>query len=168
MNYLIVIFVSDKQYAPMSQTLSPISEERFRTLLKSHGLKVTPQRLAVHNAMLSLVHASAEAVSDFIASTGEKRIAVSTVYNILNHMASLGIYHRRLSADTTLYFDAVPINHIHLYNYVSNEFRDIQDPDLLASIEETIKRHRYRGLKVERVEVNVICHPSRRKKQKQI
>ena len=152
----------------MSQTLSPVTEERFRTLLKSHGLKDTPPRLAVHNAMLSLVHASAEAVSQFIVSSGGKRISVSSVYNILNQMAELGIYRKRLTADSTLYFDAIPINHIHLYNYVSNEFKDIQDQELLAQVEETIKRHRYRGLKVERVEVNIICHPSRKKKQKQI
>ena len=152
----------------MSQPLSPVSEERFRNLLKSHGLKVTPQRLAVHNAMLSLVHANAETVSQFIASAGGKKISVSSVYNILNQMAELGIYRKRLSSDSTLYFDAVPANHIHLYNYVSNEFKDIQDPELLALVEESIKRHRYRGLKVERVEVNVICHPSRKKKQKQI
>ena len=152
----------------MSQQLSPVPEERFRNLLKSHGLKVTPQRLAVHNAMLSLVHASAESVSQYIAATGERQISVSSVYNILNQMAELGIYRKRLSSDSTLYFDAVPANHIHLYNYVSNEFKDIQDPELLAQVEETIKRHRYRGLKVERVEVNVICHPSRKKRQKQI
>ena len=152
----------------MSQPLSPVTEERFRNLLKSHGLKVTPQRLAVHNAMLSLVHANAETVSQFIASQGEKKISVSSVYSILNQMAELGIYRKRLSSDSTLYFDAVPANHIHLYNYVSNEFKDIQDPELLAQVEESIKRHRYRGLKVERVEVNVICHPSRKKKQKQI
>ena len=152
----------------MSQPLSPVTEERFRNLLKSHGLKVTPQRLAVHNAMLSLVHANAETVSQFIASQGEKKISVSSVYSILNQMAELGIYRKRLSSDSTLYFDAVPANHIHLYNYVSNEFKDIQDPELLALVEESIKRHRYRGLKVERVEVNVICHPSRKRKQKQI
>lgn len=152
----------------MKEQQAPVSEERFKALLKSHDLKVTPQRLAVHNAMLSLVHASPEAVADFIASNSSRRIAVSSVYNILNQMAALGIYRKRLSAGSTLYFDAVPVNHIHLYDYVNSEFRDIQDPDLLAAVEEKVKKHRYRGLKVDRVEVSIICHPSRRKKQKQI
>lgn len=152
----------------MKEQQAPVSEERFKALLKSHDLKVTPQRLAVHNAMLNLVHASPEAVSDFIAAGSSRRIAVSSVYNILNQMASLGIYRKRLSADSTLYFDAVPVNHIHLYDYANSEFKDILDPELLAAAEERVKKHRYRGYKVDRVEINIICHPSRRKKQKQI
>jgi len=35
------------------------SIEEFKSLLKGNGLKVTPQRLAVHEAMLRLGHACA-------------------------------------------------------------------------------------------------------------
>ena len=44
-------------------------EEAFRKRLKAHGLKVTGQRLAVHGAMMSLVHASAEQVRERIGSS---------------------------------------------------------------------------------------------------
>ena len=38
--------------------------EEFKALLKKHSLKATPQRLAVHEAMMSLGHACADMVTE--------------------------------------------------------------------------------------------------------
>ena len=37
--------------------------EDFKHLLRRHSLKATPQRMAVHEAMMELGHASADMVS---------------------------------------------------------------------------------------------------------
>ncbi|MBO7117951.1 MAG: transcriptional repressor [Bacteroidales bacterium] len=139
--------------------------QKFKALLKQHKLKATPQRLAVHNVMLQLIHASAEQVADVLKEASESKVSVSSVYNILSHMASLGIYGRRLSVNNVMYFDVNPENHLHLYDPQNNIFKDVQDPDLLMEIEEKIKRHRYRGFRVSSVEVNVICHPPKKRKK---
>ena len=142
--------------------------QNFKALLKQHKLKATPQRLAVHNAMLALIHASAEQVADTIKEESTLKVSVSSVYNILSQMASLGIYGRRLSTNNIMYFDVNPANHLHLYDPQNNIFKDIQDPELLRDLEERIKKHRYRGFRVSGVEVNIICHPpKKRKKQSQ-
>ena len=44
--------------------------EEFRVLLKEHGLKSTHQRLAVHEAMMRLGHASADMVTEEIHKAG--------------------------------------------------------------------------------------------------
>ena len=44
--------------------------EEFKQLLKKHSLKATPQRLAVHEAMMSLGHASADMVTEVISQKG--------------------------------------------------------------------------------------------------
>ncbi|MBP5538110.1 MAG: transcriptional repressor [Bacteroidales bacterium] len=139
--------------------------QKFKALLKQHKLKATPQRLAVHNVMLQLIHASAEQVADVLKEASESKVSVSSVYNILSQMASLGIYGRRLSVNNVMYFDVNPENHLHLYDPQNNIFKDVQDPDLLMEIEERIKRHRYRGFRVSSVEVNVICHPPKKRKK---
>ena len=139
--------------------------QKFKALIKQHKLKATPQRLAVHNDMLQLIHASAEQVADVLKEASESKVSVSSVYNILSQMASLGIYGRRLSVNNVMYFDVNPENHLHLYDPQNNIFKDVQDPDLLMEIEERIKRHRYRGFRVSSVEVNVICHPPKKRKK---
>ena len=42
--------------------------EEFKAILKKHSLKATPQRLAVHEAMMELGHASADMVTEVIKS----------------------------------------------------------------------------------------------------
>ena len=51
--------------------------EKFRSILKTKGLKATPQRLAVHEAMLAMGHASADMVRDWILSKGKEYFAVT-------------------------------------------------------------------------------------------
>ena len=139
--------------------------QKFKALLKQHKLKATPQRLAVHNVMLTLIHASAEQVATLLKEDPTLKVSASSVYNILTQMASLGIYGRLLSPDNVMFFDVHPDSHMHLYDPQNCVFKDIQDPDLMRDIEERIKRHRYRGYRVSSVEVNVICHPPKKRKK---
>ena len=67
------------------------SIEEFKQILKKHSLKATPQRLAVHEAMTSLGHASADMVTEAIAEKGTTKVTVASVYNILTQLAMLGI-----------------------------------------------------------------------------
>ena len=40
--------------------------EEYKAILKKHSLKATPQRIAVHEAMMSLGHACADMVTEAI------------------------------------------------------------------------------------------------------
>ena len=53
--------------------------DRFRSILKTKGLKATPQRLAVHEAMLAMGHASADMVREWILGKGKVAITVASV-----------------------------------------------------------------------------------------
>ena len=50
----------------IKQTYEAPNVEEFKRLLKKHNLKATQQRIAVHEAMLALGHASADMVTDKI------------------------------------------------------------------------------------------------------
>lgn len=135
--------------------------EYFRELLRKNGLKVTPQRIAVHEAMLRLGHACADMVTAEILAAKKTKVTVASVYNILTQLSLLGIYHHRMSENNKMYFDVNTFRHFHLYNYVDNEYKDVIDEELANLIESHFKGRRFRGLKVDFIDVQIICRPSR-------
>lgn len=137
--------------------------ERFKSLLKKNGLKATPQRLAVHAAMLNLGHASADMVTEEIISQGTTSVTVASVYNILTNLASLGIYHFRMSANSKMYFDVNTFKHLHIYDCENHKYKDVLDEELLAQIDEHFKRRRFKGYRIEKIDIQLIGRPTRRK-----
>lgn len=135
--------------------------EEFKKLLKKHSLKSTQQRLAVHNAMLKLGHASADMVTDEIRSQGTTNVTVASVYNILSQIALLGIYDHRMSANNKMYFDVNTFRHIHLYDYVNNTFKDVIDDDFMDNLDAYFAKKKFKGYRVECVDVQIVCRPSR-------
>ena len=142
----------------------PATETEFRKLLKKHSMKVTPQRLVVHEAMAKLGHASADMVVEEIAKEGKGKVTVASVYNILSQLALAGIYQHRLSSNNKMYFDVRPQKHYHLYDAENNVFKDLEDEELLTIIEEHLAGRRYRGYHVDGFDLQIICHPTKKKK----
>ena len=138
--------------------------DRFRNVLKAHSLKATPQRLAVHEAMLRLGHASADMVTDEIRKSCDTKVTVASVYNILTNMAMLGIYHHRLSSNNKMYFDVNTFTHFHIYDCENHEFKDIVDNELVELIENYFSKRRFRGYSIEDIDIQLIGKPTRRKK----
>ena len=136
---------------------------RFKDILKEKGLKATPQRLAVHEAMLKLGHASADMVAEQMESAGFTRITIASVYNILSTLADLRVYSRRMSSNNKMYFDVNTFKHLHLYDKTCNEYRDVLDDELVGLVESRLKGRRFRGYTVDHIDIQIVCHPTRRK-----
>ncbi|MCQ2146915.1 MAG: transcriptional repressor [Bacteroidales bacterium] len=147
----------------LNQTKKAPTLEEFKVILKKNGLKATPQRLAVHEAMLSLGHASVDMVTESISANTTKTITVASAYNILSQLADLGIYSRRTSSNCKMYFDVNSGKHIHLYDSEGNEYKDIIDDELIAMVEAKLGRRRFKGYKVDSIDIQIICHPSKKK-----
>ena len=137
--------------------------EEYKAILKKHSLKATPQRLAVHEAMMSLGHACADMVTETIKEKNTAKVTLASVYNILTQMAMLGIYHHRLSSNNKMYFDVNTFKHIHFYDQTNHVFRDVVDDELVALIESHLSRKRVRGYKIEGFDIQLVGRPSRKK-----
>jgi Fe2+ or Zn2+ uptake regulation protein len=137
--------------------------EEFKIVLKKHSLKATPQRLAVHEAMISLGHASADMVTEAIQAKGTTKVTVASVYNILTQLAMLGVYDYRLSSNNKMYFDVNTFGHMHFYDKENHLFKDVIDDDLLALIQSHLGRKRFKGYKVESIDIQIIGRPNRKK-----
>lgn len=137
--------------------------EEFKTILKKHSLKATPQRLAVHEAMMNLGHASADMVTEAISSKGTTKVTVASVYNILTHLAMLGVYDYRLSSNNKMYFDVNTFSHMHLYDKENHVFKDVIDDELIGIIQSHLGNKRFKGYKIESIDVQLIGRPTRKK-----
>lgn len=139
--------------------------EQFKVLLKKHSLKATAQRMAVHEAMMQLGHASADMVTEAIRRNGKAKVTVASVYNILTQLALLGIYDYRLSSNNKMYFDINTFPHMHIYDRENHVYRDVIDDDLMGIVEKHLKHKRFRGFKIEHVDIQFVGIPSRKKYQ---
>jgi Fe2+ or Zn2+ uptake regulation protein len=137
--------------------------EEFKAILKKNDLKATPQRLAVHEAMISLGHASADMVTEAIKEKSTAKVTVASVYNILTQMAELGIYHHRLSSNNKMYFDVNTFKHIHFYDQANHAFRDVIDDELVMLIESHLSRKKVKGYRIEGFDIQLIGRPTRKK-----
>lgn len=147
----------------VKKEIKPATIEEFQKLLRKHAMKVTPQRLAVHEAMMKLGHASADMVVEEIGRDGKGKVTVASVYNILSQLALKGIYQHRLSENNKMYFDVNSAPHYHLYDTVNNSYRDLEDEELLSIIGERLSKRKFRGYRVDGFDLQILCHPTVKK-----
>lgn len=134
----------------------------FKSNLRRRGMKATPQRVAVHEAMLKLGHASADMIAEEIAKAGTAKVTAASVYNTLSTLSLLGIYSRRLSSTNRMFFDVNTFEHIHVYDCENNSYRDLVDDDLLALVNSRLGHRRFRGYTVEGIDVQIVVRPTRK------
>ena len=139
--------------------------EAFRESLRRHSMKATPQRLAVHGAMMSLGHASADMVAREISSRGGTRVTVASVYNILSSLSDIGIYRRRMSSTNKMFFDVNTFPHAHMYDCENDVYKDVVDDELMAILESHLAGKKFRGYRVEGIDLQIVVRPSAKKKR---
>ena len=147
-----------------SQTQKNNNIEQFKNTLKAHSLKATPQRIAVHEAMLSLGHASADMVTEEIRKNSDTKVTVASVYNILSDLAMLGIYHYRLSANNKMYFDVNTFKHFQIYDSENHRYKDVLDAEFMEIVENYLSKKRFRGYSIDHVDIQLVGRPSKKKR----
>ena len=133
------------------------TEEEIRERLNQCGLKATPQRVRVYEAMCTLGHASADAVFQHLGA-GQGKMTLATVYNVLESMTQAGLLMRRPSFSSKMYFDVHTDAHCHIYQQDTSEISDYRDEALQRSVEERIRAQLPAGLALDRVEIQILCH----------
>ncbi len=144
-----------------SSSMTVPTVDEFKKALRRHGLKATRQRVEVHEAMMSLIHASADAVTAKILSKGST-VTVASVYNILTQLADLKIYGRRLSSNNKMYFDVLNSRHLHLYDKENHTFRDVDDAGLMELVLTHLKRRKFKGYTIDDIDIQFIARPTRK------
>ena len=124
-------------------------------LFQSKGVKATPQRISVYEALLSLKHPSAEAVLERVRSI-LPTVTVATVYNTLDCFAKAGVIERVLTVDNKMYFDTNLSRHYHLYSEETHEIQDFYDNELSELIRTFIQNRKIPGFELKDVKEQLI------------
>lgn len=127
----------------------------LREKLKEKGLKVTPQRVAIYDAIMSMKnHPTAEKIISFIKSN-HPNISVGTVYKVLDSLVENKLLIRVKTETDIMRYDAVLSDHHHLYCTETDRIEDYEDENLNKLITEYFKKVRIKNFKVADIKLQI-------------
>ena len=129
---------------------------KIRDILIDKGLKVTPQRLAVLEAVFELGnHPTAEKITEYI-KRNHPNIAIGTVYKTLETYVEKGIVKKVKTDRDIMRYDAVLDKHHHLYCLESDKIEDYYDDDLNKMIDNYFRKKEIKNFRIEDIKLQII------------
>jgi Fur family transcriptional regulator, peroxide stress response regulator len=133
-----------------------MNRERIITALKNCGLKVTPQRIAVYDAVINLNnHPTADNVKEFI-KTNHPNIATGTVYKTLETLVQCGIIKMVKTDSDIMRYDAIIERHHHLYCSESDRIEDFYDDELNEILANYLNKKEIPNFKIEDIKLQIV------------
>ena len=127
------------------------NSDEINLKLKDAGMKVTPQRHAILEAVMTLGnHPTAEQIIDYIRKK-HPGIATGTVYNVLDVLVDKGLVKRVKTDKDAMRYDAIMETHHHLYCSESEQIEDYFDEELDAMLQDYFRKKRPRGFKIDNI-----------------
>jgi Fur family transcriptional regulator, peroxide stress response regulator len=135
--------------------------------LVEKGLKVTPQRIAVLEAIMKLNnHPTAENIIDYIRKN-HPNISVATVYKVLEALIENGLLNMVKTERDNMRYDAILDHHHHIYFSNSDRIEDYIDSELNELLENYFERRKIPGFKIEDIKVQIIGKPVKLQNQEE-
>lgn len=130
--------------------------EDFRNMLIDKKLKVTPQRIAILEAIFKLNnHPTAENIIDYIRKN-HPNIATATVYKVLDTFVLNRLINRVTTERDIMRYEAILESHHHLYCSDSDRIEDYKDDELNKLLEEYFAKKRIPNFKIEDLKLQII------------
>ena len=126
----------------------------IKDLIKSRGLKATPQRIAMYGSMKKLGHACADMVVEDLKEM-YPTLTVATIYNVLESFVEAGLLVRRFSLNHKMYFDVNIHEHAHSYDVIHNCHIDIDDPELMRMVSEYVSTKTLDNFEIQGIDIHV-------------
>ena len=128
----------------------------IRNKLVEKGLKITPQRIAILEAIFKLNnHPTVENIIDYIWKN-HPNIAKATVYKVLDALVENELIRKVKTGQDIMRYDAIMENHHHLYSAESDRIEDYFDTELNKVIDDYFKKRGIPDFKIEDVKLQII------------
>jgi len=125
-------------------------------ILSENNLKVTPQRTAVLEVIMSLNnHPSAETIADYLR-INFPHMPIGTVYKILDKFVEMGIVEKINTNDDVTRYDAVKEKHHHIYCPDSERIEDYYDDELYNFLDNYLKKKKIPDFVIEDFKLQII------------
>ena len=132
-----------------------MTKEAIREAISEKGLKVTPQRVAIFEAVTKLHnHPTAENVASYI-KPDFPHIAVGTVYKVLDTFVANNLLKKVKTEKDVMRYDEILSNHHHLYCTETDRIEDYEDEKLNELIRDHFKKKRIKNFKIEDIKLQI-------------
>ena len=123
--------------------------KKIREEIARSGLKVTPQRVAVLDAIYTLNnHPNADNIAEYIKES-QPNIALGTVYKVLDALVEKGIIKKVTTEADKMRYDGITEHHHHLYCKECDIIEDYFDEELDQIIKDHFKKKNIKGFQFD-------------------
>jgi Fur family peroxide stress response transcriptional regulator len=132
-----------------------ITADQIKNMLTEAGLKITPQRLIVLEAIHKLNnHPTADHIMAYVRQT-HPNIATGTVYKVLDILEEKELIRKVKTDSDFMRYDAVLEKHHHMYCADSERIEDYFDTDLDELLEDYFDRKGIANFKIEDIKLQL-------------
>ena len=123
--------------------------------LSEKGLRVTPQRIAILGAVITLNnHPTAENIIEYIKNN-HPNISVGTVYKVLDSFVENHLLKKVKTERGIMRYDPLPYNHHHLYCEESDRIEDYEDEQLDQLITDYFEKKGIKNFKIQNIQLQI-------------
>lgn len=128
---------------------------QIKERLVEKGLKVTPQRIAILEAIYSLNnHPSAEMIMKYIRDR-YPGIASGTIYKVLDVLIEHRLIDRVKTDKDIMRYDGILENHHHLYSSDSEEIKDYVNNELDQLLKDYFEKNAIEEFEIEGIKLQI-------------
>lgn len=128
----------------------------IRDTLTKKGLRVTPQRIAIYEAILKLNnHPTADDIAAFIKQD-HPNIATGTVYKVLESLVENGLIIKVKTERDVMRYDAILENHHHLYDAESDRIADYYNEEINELLSEYFRKNGIPDFEIGDIKLQII------------
>ncbi|HCE56682.1 MAG TPA: transcriptional repressor [Prolixibacteraceae bacterium] len=126
-----------------------MDNELLKQKLAEKGMKITPQRMAILEAIYELNnHPTADNIIEFIRKT-HPNIAIGTVYKVLETLVQNGLIKKVTTDRDFMRYDGILESHHHLYCSTCDLIEDYHDAELDDLLRKYFENKQLPGFKPE-------------------
>jgi len=133
-----------------------MKKEKHGIDLMNGNLKVTPQRIAVLEALNNLKdHPTADKIKEYVVKN-HPNIAVGTIYKTLETFVEKGLVKKVKTEQDIMRYDAILDKHHHLYCEDTDHIEDFFDDELDSLIDKYFQKKKIPNFKVKDIKLQII------------
>jgi len=132
-----------------------ISNEEIQAKLRERELKVTPQRMAILEAIYSLNnHPTADNIIDYIRKM-HPGIATGTVYKVLDALVESNLIKKVKTERDVMRYDGILEQHHHLYCSECDKIEDYVDDELDELLKNYFSKKSFPGFTIDNIVLQI-------------
>jgi len=130
--------------------------EEIRNRISESGLKVTPQRIAVYQAIMAMNdHPTAEMIKNHIAEKNPS-ISLATVYKTLEVFVNKNLIRKIKTEEDVMRYDPILEEHHHLYDQKNETIADYYNDELNQIIRDYFRKNNIPNFEIEDIKLHII------------